>query len=236
MAKRLAILFDLDGTLVDTEKFHAAAEARLLNDFGIKMPPREITRKYAGLPTESYIEKLAGYRGALNELMSQKNRIMKSMVNEKGIRPIPGMLGLVRDLAGSGTPIFVVSSSDRSWIRRCLDVAFREKGKSYTYGDYFKLNFISGAEVKNPKPAADIFLEAKRRILKQRGSFGSPGTEWIVVGDSLADMEGALNAKMKAFILGTFRDRPAKNDNVAVFSTPKRLAVYLKNMIKVMAV
>ena len=39
MTRRLAIIFDLDGTLVDTETIHAEAESKLLNDFGIKITP-----------------------------------------------------------------------------------------------------------------------------------------------------------------------------------------------------
>ncbi len=61
MKKRLAIIFDLDGTLIDTEIIHAEAETRLLNDLGVKTTPEEISRRYAGIPTEVYIEKIANY-------------------------------------------------------------------------------------------------------------------------------------------------------------------------------
>lgn len=59
MIKKLAVIFDLDGTLVDTESVHAEAESVLLRDLGVNMAPGEITRKCAGISTESYIEKLA---------------------------------------------------------------------------------------------------------------------------------------------------------------------------------
>ena len=53
MTRKLAIIFDLDGTLVDTEAVHAEAESKLLNDFGIKISSEEITRKYAGIQDNS---------------------------------------------------------------------------------------------------------------------------------------------------------------------------------------
>ena len=232
MTRRLAIIFDLDGTLVDTETIHAEAESKLLNDFGIKITPKEITRKYAGIPTESYIEKIVNYNGSLDKLISKKNQIMHDIVCEKGIHPIHGMPELVSYLSSLSIPIFVASSSSLEWIQKCLDTSFQINGKNYSYGYYFKLNFISCSEVKNPKPAPDVFLEGKKRMKKQYSFLNDVNVEWIVVGDSLADMEGALNAKMKAFIWGKFESKLIKNDNAKVFSTPEKLAVHIENIVK----
>ena len=63
---------------------------------------------------------------------------------------------------------------------------------------------------------------------KQYSFLNDVNVEWIVVGDSLADMEGALNAKMKAFIWGKFESKLIKNDNAKGFSTPEKLLRILK--------
>lgn len=232
MTIRLAFIFDLDGTLVDTETIHAEAESKLLNGFGIKITPEEITRKYAGIPTESYIEKIVNHNGSLDKLISKKNQIMHDIVREEGIHPINGMPELINYLSSLSIPIFVASSSDLEWIQKCLDAPFQINGKNYSYGHYFKLNFISCSEVKKPKPAPDVFWEGKKRMQKQYSFLNDVNVEWIVVGDSLADMEGALNAKMKAFIWGKFEDGLIKNNNATVFSTPEKLVAHIENIVK----
>lgn len=232
MTRKLAIIFDLDGTLVDTEAVHAEAESKLLNDFGIKISSEEITRKYAGIPTERYIEKIIKHNGSLDKLVLRKDQIMRDMLRDKGICPVHGMPELVNYLSSLNIPIFVASSSGLEWIQKCLDSSFKLDGKKHSYGYYFKLNFISCSEVKNPKPAPDVFLEVKKRMQKQYSFLNDANVEWIVVGDSLADMEGALNAKMKALIWGKFKDKLIKNENVIIFSTPEKLVAYIKNIVK----
>ena len=168
----------------------------------------------------------------MDKLISKKNQIMHDMVREKGIHPIHGMPELVSYLSSLSIPIFVASSSSLEWIQKCLDASFQIDGKNYSYGYYFKLNFISCSEVKNPKPAPDVFLEGKNRMQKQYSFLNDVNAEWIVVGDSLADMKGALNANMKAFIWGKFEDKLIKNDNATVFSTPEKLSAYIKSIVK----
>ena len=232
MVRRFAIIFDLDGTLVDTETIHAKAESKLLSDLGIIMTPEEITHKYAGIHTESYIEEITNHKKPLNELMSRKNRIIDKAINEMGMRPILGMPELVDYVSGLDVPIFVASSSDSEWIRKCLSASFEINNRVYSYGYYFKNNFISCSEVHNHKPSPDVFLEAKKRMKKQHAFLNNDDIEWIVVGDSLVDMEGALKAKMKAFIWGNFKKSLNKNTNVAIFSTSEKLAEHVKITVK----
>lgn len=232
MSKKIAILFDLDGTLVDTEIIHAEAEARLLRALGVRITAEEITHNYAGIPTENYIEKIANYKKPLDELILEKNRIINDVVREKGICPIPGMPKLIRSLSEVGVPIFIVSSSSLEWIKKCLDTSFQIDGKIYSYGDYFKHSFISCSEVHNAKPAPDVFLEAKSRMRKNNDFLSDINVRWIVVGDSLADVEGALNANMEVFIWGKFKDNIIKNSYAMIFPTPEKLANYIMDMAK----
>lgn len=56
--------------------------------------------------------------------------------------------------------------------------------------------------------------------------------DWIVVGDSLVDGIGGINAGMKAFILGRFKKEFIKNNEVIIFSTPQKLIKHMKELLK----
>ncbi|MBP6889869.1 MAG: HAD family phosphatase [Candidatus Moranbacteria bacterium] len=230
--KKFAILFDLDGTLVDTEILHAEAESKVLGDLGIHISPEEITRTYAGIPTESYIRELGDQKESTEDLMIKKRRILEALVRQVCIRPVPGMPGLISYLKNLEVPMFVVSSSDRTWIRKCLATTFVVDHEEHSYRDYFGENFISGSEVANPKPAPDVFMEAKRLMLGTNESLKSEDVEWIVVGDGLADMVGARSANMKALILGVLQDKPIDDKKTMFFSSSTELMTYIKNMFQ----
>jgi beta-phosphoglucomutase-like phosphatase (HAD superfamily) len=232
MKRKIAVIFDLDGTLVDTEKIHAEAESKLLSKLGIKITPQKITQKYAGVSTESYIEKIAKYKKSLGDLMSEKNQIINDIVEKNGIYPIVGMPDFIKYLNLFKIPIFIASSSGTEWIKKCLDVTFEVNNKLFSYGDYFNNNFISSLEVKNVKPSPDIFLEAKKRMLKKYSITKDVNIDWIVIGDSLADGNGGINAGMKAFIFGRFEKEFRKNNEIIIFSTPQKLIKYIKGLLK----
>lgn len=89
--KKLAVLFDLDGTLVNTEVVHAQAESKLLQRYGVLITPNEISSRYAGISTENYIGELVDHKASIDELISEKNKLMATIVQREGINPIAGM-------------------------------------------------------------------------------------------------------------------------------------------------
>jgi beta-phosphoglucomutase-like phosphatase (HAD superfamily) len=228
---KMAVMFDLDGTLVDTETIQAQAESLLLLTFNIKISPEEISRKYAGIPTEKYIVEIAENRDSLSELMSKKNQIIREIITRKGIVPIAGMPELVMFLLLHKIPIYIASSSKNEWIQECLSAVFRLDGRTTSYGEYFSANYISGSEVVNPKPAPDIFLEAKKRMCKIHSELMDNNTKWIVVGDSMADMNSARAANFDALIFNVPQLDHINDEKCMVFSTPVELQEYLTKLI-----
>lgn len=233
MKTEIAIIFDLDGTLVDTEKIHAEAESQLLNKLGVNMTSQKITQKYAGVSTESYIEKVAEYKKPLNYLMFKKKQIINDILEKNGVYPISGMPDLIKHLSDLGVPIFIASASSIEWIKKCLSISFKVKNKIFSFGDYFKNNFVSCSEVKNAKPFPDVFIEAKKRMIKKYGITKNMNINWIVVGDSVADMNGGVNANMETVIFGRFKKEFIKNNKITIFATPQKLIRHIKELLKI---
>lgn len=229
--KKLAVLFDLDGTLVDTEVVHAQAESELLKRYGVSITPNQISSRYAGISTESYIGELVGYKVSIDDLISEKNQLMTTIVQREGINPIAGMPELVIYLHSNAVPFFIVSSSEILWIQTCLEASFQCNGQEFKYETYFKENYISCSEVPNPKPAPDIFLAAQQRMIAASQELDELKTNWLVIGDSLADLKGAVNANMDAVIWGNINDQLTQSNRVLIFSTPLELAAHVRSLV-----
>lgn len=48
------VIFDMDGVISDTQKLHSKVESELLDRYGIKITPDEITSRYSGIKTEEF--------------------------------------------------------------------------------------------------------------------------------------------------------------------------------------
>jgi phosphoglycolate phosphatase-like HAD superfamily hydrolase len=84
--QKKAVIFDMDGVVSDTQKFHVEIESKLLKDFGIEMAPGEITKRYAGVP-----DKLVAARGHSKADLIQKissNQLLVTIQGCCAIKPL----------------------------------------------------------------------------------------------------------------------------------------------------
>ena len=179
-----AVLFDMDGVLVDSEPVHFAANYKMMKEnFGIELIYEDY-RKYIG----STVEKIwKFFRKKYNltmytweELMNMAEDILAEMIEDKGYPEIPGVVTLIKELKEKGYLLAVASSSPMASIKRNLD--------SMGITQYFD-TIVSGMEIENPKPNPDIFLKAAENL-----SVNS--NECIVIEDSHNGVKAAKAAKM----------------------------------------
>jgi HAD superfamily hydrolase (TIGR01509 family) len=177
-----ATLFDLDGTLIDSEREHAASIARVLLRLGIPLTPEE-EAFVIGHAWQDIYELLKGrYPASLTLSLEELKRASvedKRVQLTQGLPALPGAVELVRRLAVRGAPMTIVSGSSRAEIADALHWL----GLTDCFPFYF------GAEdYPRGKPAPDGYLLAAEAL-------DTPPHRCLVFEDSAAGIASARAAR-----------------------------------------
>lgn len=171
MSKIKAVLFDMDGVLIDAKDWHYEALNEALGLFGVEISRYDHLHTFDGLPTKVKLEML-GEQNYLPEQLhdfinqvKQKNTIKK--VNEKCHPMFHHEYALSR-LSSEGYKIAVCSNSIRNTIESMM-----EKSMLNSYIDLI----ISNEDVKKAKPDPEMYTTAIKR-------FGFMPNECLVVEDN----------------------------------------------------
>ncbi len=151
------VIFDLDGTLVDSEPNYFEAGRRLLAGYGVTDFTWERHARFIGIGTRETLEILAreyGIDAPVEELLAVKNRVYLELARAH-TEVFPEMRELVALLAAGGHPMAVASGSSRAAIEAVL---------AGTGLDALLTTLVSAEEVPRGKPEPDVFLEAARRM------------------------------------------------------------------------
>ena len=178
-----AVIFDLDGVLIDSEPLHTMADNQLLIDSGINAPDNYFDR-FVGLSNwDMWTEIKREYPIALSieELMELQMPMKLKLLKEMDLNPICGVTGLLEELKKREVPIAIASSSPRRFIEAVIE--------KLSIKQYFSC-WISGEEVKRSKPEPDIFLKAAELL-------NVYPHECVVIEDSASGTVAAKRAGMK---------------------------------------
>ncbi|MCX6793376.1 MAG: HAD family phosphatase [Candidatus Falkowbacteria bacterium] len=219
-------IFDLDGLLIDTQlPFHALAESMIFDKYGLHLLPEEISERYAGISTRKIFSELLPNEKA-DDLVKEKWEIMSSLVKAKAPVALPGMFEVCQFLKAKQVPIIIASASPAFWIELCLDQLINNS--EHNFREVFENNFVSAEECKNGKPAPDVFLLAKERLIK---AGADEKIKWFVVGDGESDLMGGLAAEMDVLYLSSTNFNHDENERVKRFSDSVSLASYIRGII-----
>lgn len=148
-----AVLFDLDGTIIDSEPLHTEAVLRILRDRSIDLKPSDL-EKFIGISSSimwEEMQKSFGFLESVESLKALQHRMNLEMLLESGSILIPGILELLGELKTAGIRTAIASSSSRAYIEAVVDEYSLER-----YVDCI----VSGEEVARGKPNPDVFLRA----------------------------------------------------------------------------
>lgn len=154
---RTSIVFDLDGTLVDSEPNYYEASRRTLAEHGVNGFTWADHERSVGISTRETVSLWKGRYGLaapVEALLADKNGHYLEPART-ATRVYPEMRKFVELLAAEGIPMAVASGSSRAAIEVIL------KGTGL---DAYLRTVVSADEVAAGKPAPDVFLEAARRL------------------------------------------------------------------------
>ncbi|WP_031481641.1 HAD family hydrolase [Streptomyces bicolor] len=152
-----SVIFDLDGTLVDSEPHYFEAGRQVLAEHGISGFTWADHQRYVGISTLETVtlwKREYDLTATVEELLAAKNRRYLELARTS-TRAYPRMREFVDLLAAEGVPMAVASGSSLEAITAVL---------AGTGLDAHLRTVVSADEVDRGKPAPDVFLEAARRL------------------------------------------------------------------------
>ncbi|WP_254529548.1 MULTISPECIES: HAD family phosphatase [unclassified Sphingobacterium] len=176
-----AVLFDLDGTLIDSEYFYFSNWAPILeNDYGLKIDFDEWISNFAG-HTLSHNVKMLNEEYKLHvdeEDMWFATRSRYAKANMKNIRLMPHAKELLDAVKDAGKTIGLVTSSYQTTVDTVLG--------EHNLLKYFEF-FVTREQVENPKPSPEPYLLAVNKL-------SIPKEEIVVVEDTSTGCTAAKTA------------------------------------------
>lgn len=183
-----AVLFDLDGTLVDSEPLHRAAILETLERLGApadRLDPRDFVGR-GERDFWTYTKAALALEPAVAELIQQKDELYIARLARE-LNAMPGVHECLQRLSRLGLPLCIASGSSP----RAIDAAL----SAIQIDSYFQ-NRLSSLDpsVARGKPHPDVFLEAARRIST------APG-DCLVVEDSELGVRAGVAAGMRVIAI-----------------------------------
>ena len=152
-----AIIFDMDGVLVDSEYTYFQSKSQILSEAGHEVED-SYHFQFMGTTSDYMWEKMKQEFSLplpVAEYIQQMTALRQAMIKRDGIRVIPHVQEFVKGLSQAGLKLAVASSSSLAEIK----VNLAEIGLS----EYFS-EVVSTEQVEHSKPAPDVYLAAAERI------------------------------------------------------------------------
>lgn len=196
-----AVIFDLDGTLVDSEPVFKAVAKRTAQKFDRDFSDA-LFMDLLGLPgheVEAGIRAAFGADFPLNAFREEFGLLWREYVDEFGIAPKPHAIAFVDILSELGIPHGIATSTAHARARESLDLA--------GFGSRIA-TLIGGDEVTNGKPAPDIYLKAASTLVVD-------AKRCIALEDSKVGVSAAAAAKMYTIMVPDLKQPDAQTKALA---------------------
>lgn len=178
------MIFDCDGTLVDSELIHAKALRGALAELGVTLSVEQVRSQSVGVANADFLRRIAEERGLTlpaDIAMVTEDIALRLIATE--LRPMEGANQVVDGLTANAVRLAVASNSSRRLVRQMLGTA----GLSQAFGE----RVATTDDVAAPKPAPDLYRLAAQ-LLSARAA------DCLAVEDSPVGVAAARRADIAA--------------------------------------
>jgi len=179
-----AVLWDMDGTLIDSEEFHWTAWRDTMANEGITITRQQFLSSF-GQRNDSILPRWLGAAASserIDKIANTKEELYRQLIRKHGISPLPGVEGWVHRLHNQGWLQAIASAAPRANVEAILEALAATR--------VFQ-GIVSAEDVERGKPDPEVYLLAASRV-------GAAPNRCIVVEDAAAGIEGARRAGMKS--------------------------------------
>jgi HAD superfamily hydrolase (TIGR01509 family) len=192
-----AIIFDMDGVLVNSEPLHRKAYFNMFEEFNLNVSNR-LYESFTGKSTSAICKELCEIFDlsiSHEKLMFSKRKHFKTIFdNDPEFQMIDGALSLIKNYFYNNLTLILASSASMTNINRIF--------KKFDLDKFFKAK-ISGADLKESKPNPEIFIKAAKLS-------GFNKSECIVIEDST---NGIIASKSAGIYCIGYNSPNSKNQN-----------------------
>lgn len=183
------VLFDMDGVLADSEHFMRSAAIAMFSELGVSVHEDDF-KPFSGMGENRYLGGVAEKYGIPVDIEKVKARaygIYGEMVRGK-LLPLPGAVRFVEKCRNMGFSLALATSADEIKMR----INLKEIGLDAGIFD----SIVTGLDVKNKKPAPDIYLKAA-------GKLGLSPAKCLVVEDAVSGIRAGKSAGCRCLAVTT---------------------------------
>lgn len=193
--KTKAVIFDVDGVLINTVPYHFKAWKKMFKEEGVNFTFKDYLDKVNGVPRLQGIKNIL--KGAREKriltLAERKQLYLTEMINENPPQPLDGVVSLLKKLKKQGIKLAAASSSKNAPLLL----------KNANLSKYFS-TIVSGYDFTKSKPNAELFLLASKRL-------GIKPSDCLVIEDAAIGIMAANNGGMQTIGVLTSKDKKIKN-------------------------
>ena len=186
-SNHLAVIFDMDGLIIDSEPLWREAEMTVFKSIGFEFT-EQMCIQTMGMRIDAVVnywhQKLQWKKPTVNSVINSIENQVIELVNKHG-KPLNGVIETIELLKKNNIPIAIASSSSTKIIEAVVH--------KLSIKDYFSV-IHSAEKEKNGKPHPDVFLSAAEMLEVNKN-------RCIVLEDSNYGMQAAINAGMKVIVI-----------------------------------
>jgi beta-phosphoglucomutase len=184
-----ALVFDMDGVLVDSNPYHIENWINFLEARGIAYDREALPKQILGQRNDHLFREFLGPEKAKNEFdrLSDELEISFRRAFLPNAKPLPGLARLIEDCHAAGVPMAVASSAATENVHLIVD--------ALKFRPYFR-SMLTGVEVTHPKPHPEIYLNSAEKLGVEPG-------RCVAFEDSFVGLESASRAGMKVVAIAS---------------------------------